>query len=245
MPDSVDFNYDIRPILSENCFTCHGPDSSSRKAGLRLDIREVATAQLKTGETAIIPKHPGSSALIKRILSTDPDLKMPPPETNKQLTNREIALLDKWIKQGAEWKDYWAFIPPENPDLPTEISKQTPQDIIDYFIEEKLQSKNLEVAPLAYMRGRTLNDSFVILDEAQNTTTSEIKAATTRLAGNALALICGDVDQIDEDRKRYLTKGSSGFANFIHKLHKQTAFCHISCERNFRLPSVSVIADML
>ncbi|GAB5554807.1 MAG: PSD1 and planctomycete cytochrome C domain-containing protein [Saprospiraceae bacterium] len=149
LPKTVDFNYDIRPILSDNCFTCHGPDSSSRKANLRLDTKEAATAILKSGKAAIVPHHPGKSSLLARIKSTDPGFQMPPPEMNKTLSKREVALLQKWIKQGAKWEDYWAFMPPTNPKLPQKIAQQSPPEIIDYLLAQQLKSKGLQAAPRA------------------------------------------------------------------------------------------------
>lgn len=149
LPKTVDFNYDIRPILSDNCFTCHGPDSSSRKANLRLDTKEAATAVLKSGKAAIVPHQPGKSSLLARIKSTDPGFQMPPPEMNKTLSKREIALLKKWIKQGAEWTDYWAFTPPDKPKIPEKIAAQSPPEIIDYLLNQQLKAKGLKAAPPA------------------------------------------------------------------------------------------------
>ena len=100
--EPIDFNRELRPILSNNCFTCHGPDPSSRKAGLRLDLRDSAIAVLESGYRAIVPGDWRQSELIKRITSGDPELHMPPPEMNKQLSDREVAMLKKWIQQGAE-----------------------------------------------------------------------------------------------------------------------------------------------
>lgn len=141
LPEKIDFNFHIRPILSDNCFLCHGPDSSSRKADLRLDIFEGATATLASGHKAIVPGKPSKSRLIQLVKSQDHELMMPPPEMKKQLTVHEIALLEKWIKQGAEWKTYWAFIPPQQPS--------SNKANIDFFIQNKLAEKNLKQAPRA------------------------------------------------------------------------------------------------
>lgn len=162
LPDTVDFNYDIRPILSENCFTCHGPDSSSRKANLRLDTREAATAQLKSGNIAIVPYRPSKSSLLTRIDSDNPDLQMPPPEMNKRLSKREIALIKKWIKQGAQWKPYWAFIPPQMPQLSAEVAHSPPPEIIDFFIHQKLKEKQLVAAPKASKNALIRRLSFLL-----------------------------------------------------------------------------------
>lgn len=149
LPKTVDFNYDIRPILSDNCFVCHGPDSSSRQAGLRLDTREAATAALKSGKYPIVPHRPGKSSLLTRVKSSDPAIQMPPPEMNKTLSDREVALLRKWIKQGAKWETYWAFIPPKAPDIPLKVAQRSPPEIIDYLLDQKLKSKGLQKAPKA------------------------------------------------------------------------------------------------
>jgi uncharacterized membrane protein len=110
LPAVVDFNFDVKPILVQKCYLCHGPDPSSRKGGLRLDTEAGATQLLKSGNAAINRDHPDISALISRIEHKDPDMVMPPPDSKMLLTEKEIAILSKWIKQGAEWKPHWAFI---------------------------------------------------------------------------------------------------------------------------------------
>ncbi len=149
LPDQVDFNYHIRPILSQNCYVCHGPDSSSRKANLRLDTYEGATAKLKHGGVAIMPRHVNRSILIDRISSEDPNMIMPPPELKKVLSQREIALIQKWIKQGAKWKPHWAFIQPrfKPPDELNNLSN--PTKVIDYFLNSKHAENKLQAAPQA------------------------------------------------------------------------------------------------
>ena len=142
IPDHPDFNFDIRPILSENCFLCHGPDVSTREADLRLDIKEGATAILKSGNTAIVSGHPEKSELIRRITCLEEEERMPPIETKKKLTKREIDLLKKWIEQGAEWQLYWAFIAPSKTKLPAGYQGNT----MDWFINEKLDGINLKPA---------------------------------------------------------------------------------------------------
>ena len=140
LADKVDFNYDIRPILVQKCYLCHGPDASSRKGNLRLDTYEGATALTKNGEKAIDPIHSEKSLLLYRINHKDPEVMMPTPESKLKLTEREIALLKKWIDQGAEWKPYWAFIAPHE----TEEAKKYSGNPIDYFIEKKLKENNLD-----------------------------------------------------------------------------------------------------
>ncbi|RMG28356.1 MAG: DUF1553 domain-containing protein, partial [Bacteroidetes bacterium] len=149
LPDKVDFNYHIRPILSQNCYVCHGPDSSTREAELRLDQYESATALREEGGAAIVPGKPGSSLLMERITATDPDHIMPPPEAKKTLTAREIALLEKWIEQGAKWKPHWAFINPQKAQLPRRLRNAPLHEVIDYFVEEQLRTHELQPGPPA------------------------------------------------------------------------------------------------
>ncbi len=135
LPEMVDFNHHIRPILTQNCYTCHGPDSSSRKANLRLDIREGATMKLASGNRAIVPGHPRRSSILQRITSDDQMLIMPPPESKKQLTPYQIELITKWIDQGAEWKKHWALVPP--------TLREGQESTIDDFIEASLKLQKL------------------------------------------------------------------------------------------------------
>jgi mono/diheme cytochrome c family protein len=139
----VDFNRDIRPIFSDNCYTCHGPDAGKRKAGLRLDRQDDALAELKSGDHAIVPGDISKSALIARITSKDEDERMPPLKTGKHLTAEQIELLTKWIAQGAEWKKHWSFIAPERPDLPSVTNKRWPRNPIDEFILARLDREHL------------------------------------------------------------------------------------------------------
>lgn len=146
LPEVVDFNFHVRPILIQNCYLCHGPDPGSRKAGLRLDTFEGATAALKEGGFAIVPGHPGKSKLVDRIKAHDPDQVMPPPDTKLTLSERDIAILTKWIDQGAQWKKHWAFIPPVLPDL-----EDLPEgkSEIDFLLEEKIKDFDIDLAPEA------------------------------------------------------------------------------------------------
>ena len=114
----VDFNRDIRPILSENCYACHGPDKNKRKADLRLDTKEGLFGK-PADETIVTPKKLGDSALFKRITSNDPEEVMPPSKTGKTLKPEQIALIKRWIEQGAEWKGHWSYIKPTKPPLPS------------------------------------------------------------------------------------------------------------------------------
>jgi hypothetical protein len=141
----VDFNFEVRPVLVQKCFLCHGPDPSSRKANLRFDTYEGATTLLKEGRRAVVPNHPDSSELVKRILSKDPDFVMPSPESHLTLTESEKDILIKWIDQGAEYKPHWAFIQPK----PSNIEIPASGNEIDFFINQKLNKLGLEPSPVA------------------------------------------------------------------------------------------------
>jgi len=141
----VDFNFHIRPILSDKCFACHGPDEAQRKAGLRLDTEEGAFAALKDqpGSYAIIAGDREASELWHRIISPDTALIMPPPDANLALTDAEIELLGRWIEEGAEYKPHWAFIPPDDPALPKVSDQDWPRNEIDYFVLAKMEQQRL------------------------------------------------------------------------------------------------------
>ena len=144
--EKISYNFDIRPILSDKCFSCHGPDANKRQAGLRLDIAKSAYDALKEhpGAHAIIPFQPDSSQVYLRISSDDTSMLMPPPVSNLKLTPQEIELIRKWIKQGAVYEPHWAFIPPVKPVIPEVKNKKWPKNEIDYFILQKIENKNLE-----------------------------------------------------------------------------------------------------
>ena len=136
--DPISFNRDIRPILSDKCFHCHGPDEHSREADLRFDIKESAMH-------AIEPGDPDSSELIYRILEEDPDSRMPPAEVNKPLTPAEVQLLQKWIEQGAQWSDFWAYVAPVKHEVPSSklYSSAKKSNWIDHLVGARLESLNL------------------------------------------------------------------------------------------------------
>jgi cytochrome c553 len=145
--NEISYNYDIRPILSDKCFICHGPDKNKREAGLRLDIETNAKAPLREtkGAYAIVPGSPEKSELIKRITSTDPSYLMPSPASHLGVLNKdEIALLTKWIKQGARYEKHWAFISPSKTPLPEIKEEKWARNEIDYFVASKLQSLHLK-----------------------------------------------------------------------------------------------------
>lgn len=147
----VDYNFDVRPILSDKCFKCHGPDANQRKADLRLDTESGAYAALKDDATqfVIVPGEPEQSVLYHRITTTDTLDIMPPPDANLDLTAEEIALLKKWIEQGAEYKPHWAFIPPQLPDRPEVDQLDWPRTDLDYYVLAKMERNDLAPNPEA------------------------------------------------------------------------------------------------
>ena len=142
--DGVNFNRDIRPILSENCFSCHGQDGSKRKADLRLDDRAAA---MEAG--AIVPKDPAASELVKRIQSSDPGTHMPPPKSNRRLTAEQMKLLEQWIRSGAPYAKHWAFVAPERPVVPAVKRTNWVRTPIDAFILATLERQGLAPSPEA------------------------------------------------------------------------------------------------
>jgi hypothetical protein len=146
---TLDFNRDVRPILSDRCFSCHGPDGEDRQAGLRLDLRETATAELDSGMTAVVPRDLTTSELIARITSTDPDVVMPPPRFNKPITPSEAEILKRWIAEGAEYRGHWAFERLERPAVPEVKDSAWAKTPIDRFILARLEQEGLTPNPAA------------------------------------------------------------------------------------------------
>ena len=141
---AVDFDRDIRPILSDKCFACHGPDEKERKAKLRLDRKEDAFKPVKSGAFAIVPGQPEKSELIARIITRDQDDLMPPPKSGKTLTPAQIDLLRRWVAEGAKWQSHWAYVKPERPPPPEVKNKKWPRNDIDYFILARLEKEGLK-----------------------------------------------------------------------------------------------------
>jgi hypothetical protein len=149
VPDRVDFNFHVKPLLSDRCFKCHGPDDRQRKAGLRLDVKDAAFAPLESGHRAIVPGRPGSSELVRRITSTDPKVMMPAPDSHLTLDEVEKATLVRWIEQGAEWKPHWAFIPAAKPAPPAVKQAGWARNEIDRFVLAALEAKGWTPSPEA------------------------------------------------------------------------------------------------
>ncbi len=145
LPEKVDFNFHIRPILSDRCYACHGPDANKREAGLRLDIEKNAFALLKEtkGVHGIVPGNPGESGVYLRLVSEDPEIRMPPANSNLSVSQYEIQLIEKWIKQGAKYEKHWAFSPPKKVNLPKVSDTTWPRNEIDYFVLNKMEVNRL------------------------------------------------------------------------------------------------------
>lgn len=141
---NVDFNRTIRPILSSTCFKCHGPDAEERKGGLRLDVREGAVEKLESGERAIVPGKPDESELVRRILATDENERMPPKSHLKQLTDKEKEALRQWVAEGAEYRQHWSFRKIERPALPAVKNTAWSRNAIDRFILARLEAAGLK-----------------------------------------------------------------------------------------------------
>jgi hypothetical protein len=147
----VDFNRQIRPILSESCYQCHGPDVNKRKADLRLDVRD-GLFQSAGGTTIVAPGKPDESELLARVSADDPELRMPPPKSGSPLAPEQIDLIRRWIAEGAQWKGHWAYIPPTRPAVPVVPGEPALADDIDRFIRARLRAEQLTPAPPADRR---------------------------------------------------------------------------------------------
>jgi hypothetical protein len=144
-PPRIDYNFQVRPLLADRCFVCHGPDEKKRKAKLRLDDPAVAR-----GRRAVVPGKPEESALIQRITAADPDERMPPRKSNLTLSKDEIDLLRRWVVEGAEYKPHWAFLPPpDRVPVPAVADRQWPAGPLDRFILTRLEREGLKPSPAA------------------------------------------------------------------------------------------------
>ncbi len=144
----ADFSRDILPIVSDNCYHCHGPDEKARKAKLRFDTKEGAF-RTKDGKAVIVPGQSAESELVRRIMSTDPDEVMPPPDSNRKLTPKQIEMLKRWVDQGAKWSQHWAFAPPKRSDLPKTKLQNWSRTGVDPFILARLEKEGIEPSPEA------------------------------------------------------------------------------------------------
>ena len=140
---NVEFGQQVRPLLSDRCFACHGPDEKQRAGGFRLDLREQAFGTGESGETLIVPGNPGQSELYRRVTTSDESLRMPPAKDHPPLSPEEIQLLADWITQGAQWEEHWAYQPITKPELPQVARMEWPTTPVDHFILARLEREGL------------------------------------------------------------------------------------------------------
>ncbi len=146
IPAKIGFNRDVQPILSDNCFHCHGPDKNAREADMRLDVRDLATKAADSGATPIVPGKPDESEVVRRIFSTDADERMPPPDSHKSLTQRQKEILKQWIAQEAKYQLHWSFEPPVKAQVPAG------QNGVDFLVRKRLTELDLHPSPEADRR---------------------------------------------------------------------------------------------
>lgn len=149
LPETIQFNRDIRPILSERCFTCHGPDRGRRVTTFHFDVEEYAKQDLGGGRFAIAPGDVTNSLLIKRVTAPGDGARMPPASTGPRLSDREVALLARWIEQGAKWEKHWSFEPPRRPAVPKVAAATWIRNPIDNFVLQRLEREGLKPSPEA------------------------------------------------------------------------------------------------
>src|SRR5262249_15119903 len=145
----VDFNRDIRPILSDNCFTCHGPDEKQRMAEMRLDIREGGAFEDRGSYRVIVPGNASKSKLFQKISAAKNAGRMPPPASGLALTDKQIDLIRRWIDQGAKWETHWSYLPPQRSTPPKVKNDRWPRNPIDRFILARLEREGLKPTPEA------------------------------------------------------------------------------------------------
>jgi hypothetical protein len=195
LPEKITFNENIQPILSDNCYFCHGQDATARKADLRVDREEFVFLPRKSGSPVIVKGHPESSALIQRISSTDPNLVMPPPASHKApLTPYQVALITRWVKEGAKYEEHWAFVAPKRPPAPEVKQAAWVRNPIDSFVLAKLESKGLAPEPEADRRSLIRRVTFdltglpptpqEVSDFVADTSTNAYEKVVDRLLAN-------------------------------------------------------------
>lgn len=145
---SVQFARDIAPILSDTCYQCHGPDAAQREADLRLDTRS-GLFGIREKQQVVTPGNRQASHLWKRITSQDADEQMPPADSGKSLTPKQVELIGRWIEQGADWQGHWAFVKPTRPALPATSNSQWGKNVIDQFVLARLEKEKMNPAPEA------------------------------------------------------------------------------------------------
>ena len=186
------FQQDVLPILSDKCFHCHGPDASTREADLRLDVEE-SVRRTRDDHAVVVPGDSAKSELVARIMSRDPDLVMPPADSDRTLTETEKQTLIKWIDHGAEWKNHWSFVTPTRPALPRVKDHQWPRNAIDRFVLHEIEmqglSPSVEADRAAWLRRVTFDLTGLppTLDELDEFLSDEDAAAFERVVDRLLA----------------------------------------------------------
>ncbi len=145
--EAIDYDRQVRPILSKHCYACHGPDAAQLEADLRLDQKQTALAELSSGKRAIVPGDPAASQLIARITTDDAAERMPPAEDGEPLSAGQVEILRRWIEQGANWQEHWAYQPVRRPATPEVNEREWPQTPIDRFILRRLEREGLRPSP--------------------------------------------------------------------------------------------------
>lgn len=147
LADDIDFNLQVRPILSNKCLLCHGPDPEGVQAGLRFDLRDAAVAELDSGETAIVPGKPELSEMIARVVTEDEDIRMPPPEHGARITPGEVQILQDWIRQGAQYATHWSYAKPIRRQPPPPVDgahSHWPKNPVDHFVLQRMRKHGLQ-----------------------------------------------------------------------------------------------------
>ncbi len=150
--DDIEFSRDIRPLLSDKCFHCHGPDATTREGNLRLDVEEGVFQRRGRRRVPVVAGQPSRSAVFRRITADDPDDRMPPPDSGKSLSESEIELIRRWIEQGAEWQGHWSLISPTRPPVPEVTDTAWPRTTLDRFVLARLETEMLRPSPEADRR---------------------------------------------------------------------------------------------
>lgn len=186
--ERIRYDRDIRPILSENCFACHGPDEHERKAKLRLDVKDGGMYADRKGVIAVVPGKPEESELLYRLTTDDKDDIMPPPKAEKILKPEEIALIKKWIEQGAEWEGHWSYQKPSKSSTPEKVHP------VDYFIDQRLQSEGLKRSPAARAHALIRRLSFDLTGLPP--TPAEVEAFSKQAATDLPGAVNAAVDRL-------------------------------------------------
>ncbi|MFO0960943.1 MAG: PSD1 and planctomycete cytochrome C domain-containing protein [Isosphaeraceae bacterium] len=186
--DRLEYNRDIRPILSDRCFACHGPDKKNRKGDLRLDVREDAVRD-RDGSAAIVPGRPDESTIIERVFSEEDDLRMPPKGLHKDLTGAQRATLKRWVEQGAEYQPHWAYVPIRRPPTPEVRDRSLLRNAIDAFVQAPLEARGIRPLPEADRRTLIRRVSLDLIGLPP--TTEEIDAFLADQAPDAYARLVG------------------------------------------------------